>query len=179
MGTLRLSCALVYHKLLSSARGLKMFLLPECYRGGVGKGSAKRGEARPQGRQGLNVSCLTRSQCLAVSMSRQVSGLRSLVLPSPLAPPARWARRWRCGNRRADMRHETRDLQGRHETLRRVTPRSFACPCNRDIRCNSRRDCLRYAPYGQLSFASACRSAGTWAHLRWRIGCRAFRAEPC
>ena len=31
MGTLRLSCALVYHKLLSSARGLKMFLLPECH----------------------------------------------------------------------------------------------------------------------------------------------------
>ena len=41
--------------------------------------------ARPQGRQSLNVSCLTRSQCLAVSMSRQVSCLRSLV--SPLPPP--------------------------------------------------------------------------------------------
>ena len=39
--------------------------------------------ARPQGRQSLNVSCLTRSQCLAVSMSRQVSCLRSLVSPLP------------------------------------------------------------------------------------------------
>ena len=43
--------------------------------------------ARPQGRQSLNVSCLTRSQCLAVSMSHQVSGLRSQVSPSPLATP--------------------------------------------------------------------------------------------
>jgi hypothetical protein len=37
--------------------------------------------ARPQGRHSLNVSCLTQSQCLAVSMSPQVSGLRSLVSP--------------------------------------------------------------------------------------------------
>ena len=36
--------------------------------------------------QSLNVSCLTRSQCLAVSMSPQVSGLWSLVSP-PIAPP--------------------------------------------------------------------------------------------
>ena len=41
--------------------------------------------ARPQGRQNLNVSCLTPSQCLAVSMSPQVSCLRSLV--SPTLPP--------------------------------------------------------------------------------------------
>ena len=45
--------------------------------------------AHPQGRQCLNVSCLTRSQCLAVSMSRQVSGLRSLVLPSFTPRPTR------------------------------------------------------------------------------------------
>ena len=60
---------------------------------------------------GLNVSL---SQCLARS---RVSGLWS-YLPSPLAPPARLGRHRRSGNRRADMRHETRDLVGdmRHET---------------------------------------------------------------
>ena len=71
--------------------------------------------ARPQSHQGLNVSCLNRSQCLAVSMSPQVSGLRSLVSPT-LSLGARLARHGRGGNRRADMRHETRDLAGGHET---------------------------------------------------------------
>ena len=45
--------------------------------------------ARPQGRQSLNVSlsqCLTRSQCLAVSMSHQVSSLRSQVSGPPHYP---------------------------------------------------------------------------------------------
>ena len=73
---------------------------------------------RPQGRKSLNVSCVTRSQCLAVSMSHQVSGLRSQVSP-PFTPcfAARSARHRRSGNRRADMRPETRDLLGdmRHE----------------------------------------------------------------
>ena len=83
--------------------------------------------------------CLTRSQCLAVSMSHQVSSLRSQVslppglksqvsglpLPPPtttISPAARWARRWRYGNWRAGggdlrpetrrgVRHETRDLR--------------------------------------------------------------------
>ena len=131
--------------------------------------------ARPPISQCLNVSPglnVSLSQCLRRS---RVSGLWSPTL----LLAARLPRRWRSGNRRADMRHETRDLAGGHETLRLVTPRSFVCPCNRDILCNSRRDCLHYAPYGQLSFASACRSAGTLAHLRWRIDCRAFQAGPC
>ena len=65
--------------------------------------------------------CLTQSHCLAVSMSPRVSGLRSLVSPSLATThclAARWTRRWRSGNRRADMRPETRDLAGGHETLR-------------------------------------------------------------
>ena len=59
----------------------------------------------------LNVSL---SQCLRKS---QVSGLWS---PPTTLTPARWARHRRSGNRRADMRHETRDLPGGRETLRQV-----------------------------------------------------------
>ena len=133
-----------------------MFLLPECYRGrGWGNGGAKRVEARPQGRQCLNVSCLTRSQCLAVSMSHQVSGLRSLVSPSPLATP-RQSRHRRSGNRRADMRPETRDPAGGHETLRHleIAAMPMARPQGRqslNVSCLTRSQCLAVSMSHQVS----------------------------
>ena len=84
--------------------------------------------SRPQGRQCLNVSLshpVSMSRCLNVSASllSQVSGLAL-----PLAPAARSARRWRSGNRRADMRPETRDLPGGHETGGGCHPTKFRVP---------------------------------------------------
>ena len=146
-----------------------------CYRNVTGQGEREAGD-RALGPLLAKREQVSMSRCLNVS-----PGLGSQVSCLPFTPchAARLDRRWRSGNRRADMRHETRDLAGGHETLRLVTPRSFVCPCNRDILCNSRRDCLRYDPCGQPAFASACRSAGTLAHPLQRIGCRAFQAGPC
>ncbi len=43
----------------------------------------------------------------------------SPLMPCLQNPPAaHWTRRWRRGNRRADARRETRDVSGRHETLK-------------------------------------------------------------
>ena len=77
---------------------------------------------RPQGRQSLNVSLshpVSMSRCLNVSagLGSQVSGL-PLPLTTTHCLAARRPRHRRSGDRRADMRPETRDLAEGHETLR-------------------------------------------------------------
>ena len=62
-----------------------------------------------------------RNRCATVSPPAPLSpgGSRSCATASfPHCLAARLVRCWRSGNRRADMRPETRDLAGGHETLR-------------------------------------------------------------
>ena len=74
-----------------------------CYRNVTGQGEREAGD-RALGPLLAKREQVSMSRCLNVSpgLGSQVSGLTFT-----LAPAARWPRHWRCGNRRADMRHET------------------------------------------------------------------------
>ncbi len=135
--------------------------------------------ARPQGRQSLNVSLshpVSMSRCLNVSagLGSQVSGL-SLPFTTTHCPAARWTRRWQSGHRRADMRPETRDLPGGHETLRPPVGEAApgACPFLEALgrvlgQCTSLgartgralQDCFALGRWRGIGFAIHCRDKG-------------------
>ena len=155
------------------------------------KGNAVGSPARPPKSQCLMSHPVSMSHCLNVStgLGSQVSGLPLLNHHPSLA--ARWTRRWRSGNRRADMRPETRDLPGGHETLRQV---EIAGNANGAPARPPKSQCLNVSPGLNVSLSQCLRRSrvsGLWSPpltttsylaarsaRRWRSGNRRADMRP-